>query len=641
MTPQKWTRQGDPVAMDTTELFVSGPTSAFDSWQQRLLHENAFPEGSPLQRIEQFRAPGASDKKRGTEGIQTTSALVEVGLHLPDRDRSIILSTFEAYAAACGAEADMASGIRVAGLAFIPVRIQREEIDELSKFSFLRVVRPMPRLRALHPIERSTSHVDLLPIPLPGELAVDPSVRVAVFDGGLPSDHPFGKWASGFHGDSVGEEVEELLEHGHNVTSAVLFGPLSPGIPAPRPFAEVDHYRILDADGDDDYDLYRTLKRITSVLEMRPYEFVNLSLGPDLPIEDDEVHPWTAVLDEYLSQGNTLLTVAAGNNGQSDRESGNARVQVPSDSVNSLAVGSADSRRTRWERASYSALGPGRSPGMVKPDILNFGGETFEPFCFAPRSAAASPTQGRGTSFAAPAALRMATAIRAHFGSELRPLALKALLIHCAERDDLSIEEAGWGRIPDQIDDFVLCQPNAVRVVYQGSIEPGQAVRMPIPLPESVSEGDVRISATYCINSPVDARTPSTYTGSAIEPFFRPHAERMTSENSTVAATRAFFQTADYATESDLRKDAHKWETIKHKTLTFRASSLYQPVFDVRHVSRVDQLAGPAAERVEYAFVVTLTAPKHPEIYNQVVRSFAGRLEILQPQIEIPINIRP
>ncbi|WP_139157512.1 hypothetical protein, partial [Enterobacter hormaechei] len=69
----------------------------------------------------------------------------------------------------------------------------------------------------------------------------------------------------------------------------------------------------------------------------------NLSLGPNLPIEDSEVHAWTSVIDDLLSDGETLMTIAVGNNGEMDKESGNARIQVPADSVNGLSIGAANS----------------------------------------------------------------------------------------------------------------------------------------------------------------------------------------------------------------------------------------------------------------------------------------------------------
>ncbi|WP_446039454.1 S8 family peptidase [Streptomyces sp. SID1121] len=627
--------------METTELFVAGKRNNFTALLERWDSEQSIPEKSQIRIIESFRAPSLSDKKRGAETSGQGVSLFEVGLHLPSSDSERILRSFERYAESCGAHAEMNRKIPVSGLVFLPVNASSNELDLLSRFAFLRVVRLMPKLRTMHPVERSMRVQDLAPTPLPKEGPIDPSIRMAVFDGGLPHDSPVAPWAQSFDSPGVGPAVEEYLAHGHMVTSAALFGSLKPGKPAPRPFSSVDHYRILDGHEEESYSLYETLRRIRDVLDEKNYDFVNLSLGPELPIEDDEVHPWTAVLDEHLADGQTFLSVAAGNNGQQDRPSGNARIQIPSDCVNALAVGSANSAQVNWDRAEYSAIGPGRSPGMVKPDLLSFGGSSYEPFHFASRDGSGGLESAMGTSFASPAALRMAAGIRAHFGGHIKPLALRALLVHCAERGGVPIEEAGWGRIPDEIEDFVVCPPNSVRILYQGSIEPGQTVRMPIPFPEEVSQGIVTLSATYCITTPTDSRTPSTYTGSAIEPVFRPHAEKFDRNDSTAPATRSFFQDGDYVPEATLRKRAHKWETTKHKSDRMRASSLLRPVFDVRHVSRAELMAGEPKEKADYALVISLLTSKESDIYNKVVRAFGGTLEILQPQVDVPISVRP
>ena len=120
-------------------------------------------------------------------------------------------------------------------------------------------------------------------------------------------------------------------------------------------------FEVLDKDAEteDPLELYRTLGFVEEVLLSRQYQFINLSLGPDLPIEDTDVHAWTSVIDDLLSDGDTLMTVAVGNNGEMDRAVGNARVQVPSDCVNALAVGA---RRTRPMR-----IGPGRRTARSAP----------------------------------------------------------------------------------------------------------------------------------------------------------------------------------------------------------------------------------------------------------------------------------
>lgn len=69
------------------------------------------------------------------------------------------------------------------------------------------------------------------------------------------------------------------------------------------------------------------------------------------------------------------MSVAVGHNGEPDRLSGNAQIQVPADCVNALAAGATNHVDEGWARASYSAMGPGRSPRVVKPDLMAFGGD--------------------------------------------------------------------------------------------------------------------------------------------------------------------------------------------------------------------------------------------------------------------------
>ncbi|MEU0001843.1 S8 family peptidase [Streptomyces microflavus] len=637
--PAKWTRQAPPVAVETAELFISGRRAAFTLWAQRM-NGGLLPGGDQLRTVEAFRAPTGQERQRSTDNLADGSSLVEVGLHLPPQLRPGILTGFADYVESLGGTAEIGHALQVPGIGFVPVRILREAVDRLSQFAFVRVVRPMPRLRAFHPMERATSATGLEAPTLPSEGAVDPTVKMAVLDGGLPQDGPMAPWARSHEGPKVGTATSNYLDHGHNVTSAALFGPLIPGQRAPRPYGTVDHFRVVDENPEDDLALYRTLDRIDTILRDNPHEFINLSLGPDLPIEDDEIHPWTALLDSWLSDGKRLLTIAAGNNGELDRASGNARVQVPSDCVNALAVGAADSTRPSWRRASYSAVGPGRCPGMVKPDVLSFGGDRKEPFFFAAPYGQSAPSMSLGTSFSSPSALRMAAGIRAHFGSVLSPLALKALLVHCAEDNAQDTTERGWGRLPSDLEDYVICPPHTARVVYQGWLKPKQTVRMFLPLPETVTTGDVQITATYCIACPTDPRAPRNYTTSAFEPTFRPHMERL-SPSGKVPKSDSFFQARDYMSEQELRSDAHKWETVKHKTAVFKAERLHRPAFDVRHVFRLDDLPPGTDPEVAYALVLSLKTPAVPDLYDQVVRTWSSRLEILQPVIDIPITLRP
>jgi len=421
----------------------------------------------------------------------------------------------------------------------------------------------------------------------------------------------------------------------------LLFGPLQDGVTAERPYASIDHYRVLDAQtkNDDQGELYTVLERIQGVLESRPhYDFVNISLGPDMPIEDDDVHAWTAVLDQLFAHGLTLPAIAVGNTGEEDWPSGNARIQTPSDCVNALSVGGCDRVGAGWKRASYSSIGPGRSPGIVKPDGLAFGGSAKEPYWVLNAEKPGSAMPITGTSFAAPTALRTAIGIRAHFGTVLTPLAIKALLLHTCDDGGHDRTEVGWGRIPSDVDAIALTDDHSAHIVYQGELRPASWVRMQIPIPNQLS-GMVEISATFCFATLTDPQDPLNYTRSGLEVRFRPHDQKRKKSRQQHADSGHFFQAKDiFVEEVDLRADAHRWETTLHKSRSMRASGLRNPVFDVHYSARIGGRNATSADKIPYALVITVTAKNTNDLYNKILQRYPTILEPLKPVVEIPIR---
>lgn len=414
-----------------------------------------------------------------------------------------------------------------------------------------------------------------------------------------------------------------------------MFGTLTPGAPAPQPYCHVDHFRVVDEDDDTDpFELFDVLARIQAVLQDRDYDFINLSVGPFLPVEDDEVHAWTAVLDERLSDGRTFAAMAVGNTG----EKSEPRIQVPSDCVNGVGIGAADTVKGGWNRASYSSVGPGRSPGVVKPDLLGFGGTDTESFLVYDQAAPALARQ-KGTSFASPLVLRSAVGLRAHFGSRLSPLAIKALLIHAAEASDLPRVEVGWGRVPQALEEIAVCADGSVRVIYQGELKPSQYMRAEIPIPRGTMSGNVKVRATFCYASPVDPEDPGNYTEAGLEVTFRPHAEKFAKPGAVDPKPKSFFKRTAFDPEHELRSDAQKWETVLHREQGFRGSSLKRPVFDIHYNAREGGGAATHAKPMRYALVVDVISPRTPDLYDQVRAAFAGQLEALLPQLELPIQV--
>lgn len=640
VTPQAWTRKGEePAPTPSTELYVAGPRQSLLRWAAHLNSKEPLREGEDeLIRIESIRVPTASERLRRIP--PTGDLLLEAVLHASnDPAAGYIVAGFEEYLHALGVSLDLERRLYAGGLCFLPVTASRESLNALGNFSFLRVARQMPALRVLTPIERINKGLQFH-CPLPAGAPVDTDLRVAVFDGGVASTSPLTTWTRSIDGTSVGPAEPEFLDHGHAVTSALLFGPLREDVSAPTPYAYVDHFRVLDdKSSNNPLELYDVLRRIQDVLDTRQYEFISLSIGPALPIEDDDVHPWTAVLDEHLAEGHALAALAVGNTGELDRASGNARVQVPADCVNALGIGAADTTGAQWKRASYSAIGPGRSPGIIKPDALNFGGSPHEPFYVAHPTTPDETAGVCGTSFATPAAMRIALGVRAHFGRRLSPLALKALLIHAAEDlPDGDRAEIGWGRVPGRIEEIVVCSDDSTRVVYQGELTPAGYLRARLPFPMESLPGRVHIAATFCFATMTDPQDPSNYTRSGLEIVFRPHADRFAHDEAVVAKSGSFFGSTRGIPEVELRRDAHKWETTLHRHITKLGSTLKGPVFDIHYNARATGHATSGAPRIRYALVVTVRCPRVPDFYDRVLRAYATRLEALQPLVEIPVT---
>lgn len=639
-TSKKKEKDGTPTVAPSAEIYISGKRQAFRYWAQSIKSWTQNSNGADeLIRVEDVRLIEPEERLKPMRS-DSDRPLLEVVLHAsPETD--FIVESFAQYMTELGADVDIARRIYVNGLCFLPVRAPVKSHRDLAKFSFLRVAREMPRLRG--PAAGSATKGPASQAQLPKGKAIDPSLSVAVFDGGIPKDHPLTAWVNRKKAPGIADAVSEFQQHGLSVTSALLFGPIEDGVAIGRPYANVDHYRVLDVSSkhDPQEQYFDVVERIIDRLQQKKYEFVNLSIGPDLPIEDDDVHVWTARLDQLFSDGQTLVCVAAGNAGERDWDSGNARIQAPADAVNVLSVGACDSLTSAWKRASYSSVGPGRNPGRVKPDVVSYGGTEKEPFWVVAEGTAGAISGIYGTSFAAPSTLRSGLGIRATLGAAIQPLAVRALLIHHAEDSTHEMREIGWGRIPTDINDLITCEPGSASIVYQGRLEPGKYVRAPIPLPEDTILGTVTIKATFCFASETDPKDPLNYTRAGLEVVLRPHADKRNDPKQQHADSKPFFgKSGAYQTEEELRRDAHKWETSIKAEKNFRGGSLKDAVFDIHYNAREGGAITLNAKEIPYALVVTVTAKKMTDLYDKIANRYEYMLEELKPVIQQQIQIQ-
>jgi hypothetical protein len=643
--PSKVTQKKVKESYLTTKLFLAGTKSNFFEFANNIsmLDTKVIPfsslEDDDLKWLEDFRkiehveAFQRGDRVHNSSAVHANEYLYEVALHCSnDKSDSFILDSFITYGKGIGAKVAVDRRVYAQGLCFLPVEISKEKISLLEQFAFVRVIRRMPTLasRKKRRMAQRQIQYDLPKVP-----ALDTSIRAAIFDGGLPANSLLMPWVN--YRDLVNHHTSDPddLSHGEAVTSAYLFGPIEAGKAINPPFSKVDHYKVFDQELDLHEDLFDVLDRITSVLTQKEYDFINTSLGPHLPIEDDEVHVWTATFDQMLANGKTLAAFAVGNDGDLDKASGNARIQVPSDCVNGLAVGASDSASpAQWRRAEYSSIGPGRSPGFVKPDIVAFGGSNNEPF-YVVDSRISPKAQGElGTSFSSPLALRLASGLRSTLGSRLNPLTCKALLIHHSEDGGYPTGEVGWGRVPLEVETFLTSDNSTAKIIYQGTLEPSKYVQAKIPMISDL-EGFVTVKATFCFACDINSQEPSNYTNSGLVVTFRPDItdiEENEQGNAGLPKSQTFFSSSElFPTEADLRGDAHKWEPVLHNQKRKRGSSFNEPVFDIHYVAREGASNTNKGKPIPYTLVVSVHAPKVPDLYNKIALKYRTQLEILQP----------
>lgn len=644
LQPRRWgttkpPRDGRAIAED---VFLAGTREAFARWTRSLPRWTE--EGgieTEIQRLEDFAAFSAASKLRNMPR-DSSDHVFEVVLHNDHNERPL-LRAFESYAQELKATCFSARAKSVRGLTFMAVRANAEAMLRLSQFSFVRVARPMPRLRPLRPsITRTFRASDL---ELPEQSPQDVATRVVIFDGGIPHGFDFRGWVRQVEPVGIGEPDPEYQEHGLAVTSALLFGSINGKVAAPLCY--VDHVRVLDkAEAGTDLEYPAVLERILAFIDQaHGHEFFNISLGPQMAMDDDEVTQWTACLDDRFAKASALVSVAAGNDGELDSSCGLNRIQPPADGVNVLSVGACDSAGPAWRRASYSCVGPGRTPGIVKPDGLSFGGSQREPFGVL--SSGPTLKGARGTSVAAPFALRSAVAVRAQLGAGILPLTIRALMIHRAEYSDEECvnlrDETGWGRFLANHQDLITCDDNEALVVFQGELPVGGHLRAPIPLPDGELEGSVGVTATLVIAPTVDPEHAGAYTRSGVLVTFRPDATRFTIIKGKVsqhAKSEPFFSTRNMysAAEFELREDGQKWEPCIKATKRKRSASLVKPVFDIQYQHREGLGRAVDPKPIPYALIIGLRTPNVQDLYNRVLRTYANVLIPIQPRLRLPIQ---
>lgn len=644
IVPNKIIEKNEPKSNEsarfvTSQIFVSGKRSSIRLWSENMsiMNFKKYMQNEIIG-IEAISAPDPQEKIRG-EIPECGEISLEVVLHVNKKyPHDQMFLAFKKYLEFKNIKVKYGLDFFTGGLHFLEIFVSPEEVVNLASFTNVRVVRQMPKMRKIHDLFKG-SDVKKNDITGLGENAVSPNIKVAVLDGGIPKNHPISKWVRNIDVPGLSSPDPKHQKHGVAVSSALLFGSIDPNSKISYPCCHIDHYRIIDDNVDCDPRAYKLLNNVMWSLNNGEFDFFNLSYGPYISIDDDEVSLWTAAIDEWLSKNPTVATIAIGNNGYDELEGGNSRIQIPGDCVNALCVGASDSQGASWARAGYSALGPGRSPGIIKPDVVNFGGSDHDLFWVMDLEGT-GVFSVKGTSFSAPNTLRLGIGLRSYFGDQINHLGIRTLIIHTCEPGSHARSEVGWGRTVEHINDMVFCENTEAIILYQGTIDPLCTVRTQIPMPYRDTGDKVKIAATVCFKCKMDEDHPDRYTRSGLRITFRPNEENCRSGSGFAKSEKFFESPADLSCVFgiDFRKDTLRWENCLRGSLSKRRASLKNPCFDIQHDARYEGDYTSKNEELEYAMVITIKAESDENLYNEIVRDFANKLQPLRPLTSIPLK---
>lgn len=609
ITPRK-TNKEVLKAQETASIFISGTAANFQAMDASLLSTNTSANRQEqFARIELIDTYTADEKLRiSTESRWPDHA--HITIHATEADADI-LAAFKNFVEYLGGRI-LNRGFRfVPGLTFAAVQVPQENIPQLAQFTRIRLVRSLPELQdEWKPDTSITKSYKNISIPTENPIS---TIKTAIFDGGIASAFP--DHAIEISSAQQPQSSTKDLSHGINVTSAFLYGHIPKSEQTlQRPYSKVDHHRVLPTSESPEQAL-DILDRIITALRSakisgNPYRFANISLGPIATFFDDDVHEWTSRLDSELADGQTLCTAAVGNNGLMGGEL--AKIQPPGDAVNVFAIGAANSAKKKWNKAPYSAIGPGRSPGYVKPDVLAFGGSNEEPVPIY-NPLAGTVIGVMGTSFASPLALRVAVGTDVISKSAFEPITLQALMINSSEFSSRSHsrEDVGWGRVPLDPEEILYTSPDVVRVVYQGVTRPGHPQKAVIPVPKGLPAGTkITIGATFCYRAPIDAAHAINYTRAGL--WVRAYKAPKKS--------LPLFGSGMYKTETELRRDSMRWDTVLNAKRKIDVEDLIAPYFHINYQVRDEGEAVRLEDAVPmpYALVVTIEAPGVLDLLSRV-----------------------
>lgn len=380
---------------------------------------------------------------------------------------------------------------------------------------------------------------------------------IGVLDSGIARNGHLAPWILQ-EGYSAYIESDIDYEHGTSVASVILYGD------------EIEKKEYTSLQGCYIYDACimpkkKIIKRLTEVqlieqireaIASKPeINIWNMSVGWGIEAKPSKISDFGAALDNIADEFNIIICTSIGNCENFKGAVPPGRIQVSSDSIRALSVGSIAHEKSKFdfseidEPSPFSRKGPGPF-NIVKPELVHYGGnagrnERNEYVYSGVKTINQNGqlTTKSGTSFSTPRVTSILAAIESELEEDFDPLLYKALLIHSAKYPSNKLDQTdklnklGYG-IPQNAKDILYNSENEITLIIRDNIEKGNFIEiLDLPFPKEMVDGNYyygEVIITLVSSPDLDINQDEEYCQSNIDVFFGTYNEKVEKEGRTI-----------------------------------------------------------------------------------------------------------
>lgn len=514
---------------------------------------------------------------------------------------------------------------------------------------------------------------------------------VGVLDSGVYKNAHLGPWLLEDNYTAYIEEDKDH-EHGSSVASVILYGDELEGIE----YSSLKGCFIYDACIVPKREIIKKLSELELIEQLREaisskpeINNWNMSVGWGVEAKPSKISDIGAAMDDLADEYNIIICTSIGNCANFQSASPPGRIQVSSDSVRAVSVGSIAHVKNQYDFAEINSPSPfsRKGPGpfnIVKPELVHYGGNAGKD---DRRNNVYSGTNtiGKngnlvpkpGTSFSTPRVTSILAALESELEEDFDPLLYKALIMHSAKYPPNNLDpnersnKMGFG-VPQNANDILYNSEHEITLVVRDTIEKGNFIEiLDLPFPKEMVEDEFyygEVVITLVSSPDLDITQGEEYCQSNIDVFFGTYNEKVDREGRTIRnpigrdsgsqnllapglySKRSIKENESFRSERILKSYYQKYQPIKKWAINLSEMSNankhrfleYPKLWYLKieglfrdHIEKTTEGAS-----TDFCLIITIRDPKEKhQVYNSISQEL-DQNNFVQQDIKVKTNIQ-